>query len=346
MNHYAFACALCLTMSAAFCADLELNGQSTQTIPLQSHTQKTISLLNIKLSSHAQQALTQRAQDITLNAPLPQAPSSRTLPSMVSLGMQQIPVLDQGQHGTCVTFAVSAALDAAIGQEDYISQLCALQLGRYLSAQGYQPSGWEGSWAQTVLAQFNTFGMVNTTQQKTHGCGGMTLYPSSRPSSSEMSIEEYRQYSEPLHPLVTWSVLLDQYQVFADKTDMHQVLTQVKTALYNQHRVTFGVLIPPVQAGIAGAVGWRRYWGDTWVLTPEVQHLLGRNQALPAHEMIITGYDDEAIAMDNHGQRHQGLLTLRNSWGYLAGEWGNYYMSYDYFKTLAIEAVEIIPSNH
>src|SRR3989338_2283243 len=54
---------------------------------------------------------------------------SSELPSKVKVGMQLTHVLDQGYHGSCVTFAVTAALDAALGAGDYISQLCNLELG-------------------------------------------------------------------------------------------------------------------------------------------------------------------------------------------------------------------------
>jgi C1A family cysteine protease len=57
--------------------------------------------------------------------------------------------------------------------------------------------------------------------------------------------------------------------------------------------------------------------------------------------MIITGYDDEAIAIDKLGHQHKGLFTLRNSWGSSVADKGNFYMSYDYFKTLAMEAYKI-----
>ena len=38
-------------------------------------------------------------------------------------------------------------------------------------------------------------------------------------------------------------------------------------------------------------------------------------KARAAHAIIIAGYDNEAVAVDNKGQKHKGLLTLRNSWG-------------------------------
>ena len=57
--------------------------------------------------------------------------------------------------------------------------------------------------------------------------------------------------------------------------------------------------------------------------------------------MIIVGYDDDAVAVDQQGRKYQGLFTLRNSWGQSIGDKGNFYMSYDYFKTLADEVQRI-----
>ena len=62
---------------------------------------------------------------------------------------------------------------------------------------------------------------------------------------------------------------------------------------------------------------------------------------IAGHEMIITGYDDRAVAIDDHGRAHKGLLTLRNSWGALAGDKGDFYMSYDYFKAFVMEVQRI-----
>ena len=67
------------------------------------------------------------------------------LSSSIDLGMNNVPVLDQGSHGTCVTFATTAAVDAVLGKGDYVSQLCNLELGATLEQFGYYPSGWDGS---------------------------------------------------------------------------------------------------------------------------------------------------------------------------------------------------------
>jgi C1A family cysteine protease len=63
---------------------------------------------------------------------------------------------------------------------------------------------------------------------------------------------------------------------------------------------------------------------------------------LGGHELVVTGYDDKAVAYDQEGRKHQGLLILRNSWSDEVGDHGEYYMSYDYFKMYVMEVQEII----
>jgi hypothetical protein len=86
------------------------------------------------------------------------------LPAKVFIGMNGVPVLDQGKYGTCVTFAITAAIDAILGKGDYISQLCNLKLGEYFSSKAIMlGSGWWGASGETVLSQLNAFGFINKT---------------------------------------------------------------------------------------------------------------------------------------------------------------------------------------
>lgn len=61
--------------------------------------------------------------------------------------------------------------------------------------------------------------------------------------------------------------------------------------------------------------------------------------------MVIDGYDDNACATyqtkDGTQKQQCGLLRLRNSLGSQAGDAGDYYMTYDYFKAMIIEAFVI-----
>ena len=111
-----------------------------------------------------------------------------------------MPVLNQGMHGSCVTFATTAAIDASIGDGDYVSQLCSLQLGNYLERYGYGVSGWDGSWARFVLSQIESFGFVSKEYEASTGCGGLTEYPTYDEDTpgTYTSLEEYSQASEAL----------------------------------------------------------------------------------------------------------------------------------------------------
>jgi C1A family cysteine protease len=228
-----------------------------------------------------------------------------------------------------------------MSKNDYISQLCSLQLGSYLEKHGYGISGWDGSYAISVINQIEQFGVVNKKKQKSVGCGGLTQYPtnSSHNPNSFMEPEQYRAISESVFgKVVNWS---DVFQ----KNDPVKTLDEVKQALNSGDRLVFAVLLPRTDLGLVGAVGKHNTWiyKDSWVLTPEI--LKGIDNVEAAHEMIITGYDDNAVAVDNKRLKHKGLLTLRNSWGSSVGDYGEFYMSYDYFKLLAYDVQRFSPSS-
>ena len=131
------------------------------------------------------------------------------------------------------------------------------------------------------------------------------------------------------------------YQTQEDRVDTNRTLADVKTALIVGDRVSFGVLFPAIDLGVVGAVGHHQTANDSWVLTPEIAREVYLKPLYTAHEMVITGYNDHAIAIDDHEQPHYGLLTLRNSWGDGIGNHGDFYMSYDYFRLLVIDAERI-----
>jgi hypothetical protein len=302
----------------------------------------TIKLMKLKLSDAAKKTLSNRTH-AAINNPAPL--TTPNLPSSVQLGMNDVPVLDQGPFGTCVTFAATAAIDAVLGQGDYISQLCHLQLGLSLEQNGYQPSGWEGSFGRQTLSRIDQFGIINKAQQLAHGCGGLTEYPALEQPGSEtaMPIEQFHQISEDvlLNGNFEWSTLLDVVDAFVDRVDTNKTLADVKTAISQGDRVTFAVLLLDFDLGLAGAVGSHHAAYDSWILTPQIARDLYLRPYFGGHEMVITGYDDDAIAVDEQGNEHKGLLTLRNSWSDTIGDKGDFYMSYDYFKVLVIEAQRI-----
>ncbi|GGI87144.1 C1 family peptidase [Legionella impletisoli] len=337
-----------------FAAEIDMIGELHQPLPqankerikrtLLLEPPREITLLQLALSDNAKETLKHRVEMASTSSnSMDIALANDT--QRVQLGMNNVPVLDQGSHGTCATFANTAAIDALLGQGDYISQLCHLQLGRHLANVAYSPSGWKGSFGPVVLSQLDKFGMITKSNQQRYGCGGETEYPRFKGEpASEMSLPEYHTLSERLDERVAWSSLIDVWQAILKETDTSTTLADVKRSIREGDRVTFGVLLVDIQLGLIGAVGKHQVVSDTWVLTPEIVNDIKSNQAFNnagGHEMIITGYDDGAIAVDNQGRRYQGLFTLRNSWGTNVGNQGDFYMTYDYFKVLLLEAQRI-----
>jgi hypothetical protein len=329
----------------SFAEEFQILGKITQPIVRQNSknllmgaSQSKVTLWRVHLSSNAKKQLNHRLR-------IARSDNGELTPhpiASVQLGMGKVPVLDQGAHGTCATFANTAAIDAALGKGDYISQVCKLMLGNYLENNGYTPSGWDGSLGRFVLNEMENYGVISKEKEEMFGCGGLTSYPIKDPRvpAEEMNLNEFHQLSEPLYNIM-WTSLLDVSQAFYEKIDTTHTLDSVKEALRNNNRVTFGILFPDVELGIAGAVGSYHVSNDTWVLSTRILRDLYLTEVEAGHEMIITGYDDDAIAIDDTGRSHKGLLTLRNSWGSAYGDKGDCYMTYDYFMALVVEAQEI-----
>lgn len=265
------------------------------------------------------------------------------LPRKVNLGMELTPVLNQGAHGSCVTFAVTAALDAALGAGDYISQLCNLELGSYLAINDkIGGSGWNGSYGIWVLQQISDYGIITQNYQKINGCAGVKDYPieDELNEGAPMSLHEFLEHSIPVSNLISWEPLLVEEGSFSPQTDMDNLINSTKETLAKGNRLNVGMLLD-VSQGHAGAVGTNKAANDTWMLTPEII-LNAMNDSIEAgHELVITGYDDDVVVTDANGYVNRGVFTLRNSWSKAAGDHGDYYVSYDYFKFLVLELTAI-----
>jgi hypothetical protein len=310
---------------------------------------KTVYVMNIPLTAKQKQRMLTYTKFTTTNNL-----HTSKLPVRIDLGMNGVPVLDQGQHGACVTFANTAAVDAVLKKGDYISQLCNLELGSSLEQQSYLPSGWMGSSGPYVLNQLLEFGIVSKETQKTQSCAGIKEYPQDDPynTGNPINLDEFHQLSEPLNnanSAVYWEPVLTPVQRLAwddakkDK-EAEKTLLKIKRALAKQThdtqvRLTFSVLLATSHCS-AGACGRYHATDDTWALTQAI--INDPNPSIGFHEMIITGYDDKAVAIDNEGTTHTGLLMLRNSWGTDVGDQGNFYMTYDYFKQFIFEIQKVI----
>lgn len=298
-------------------------------------------LQKVKLSQNAKKSIAKRAAQIKQHKYTANYALKDSYPEQLDLGMNGTPVLNQGMHGSCVTFANSGALNALFGQGDYVSELCSLALGVHLEENddtGEYPSGWDGSWGPIVLKQFFKYGVVSIPNQKQYSCGGMKDYPVwSTKTSNAMDPEEYAGIGESIDSQYDWTPILDLNSAFSSGVDGDELIDNVKVELNNGNRVTFGVLLD-VNYGSNGAVGSYKARNDTWMLTPEIEEDAENNDIQAGHEMIVIGYDDNAVVKSSRGVKNKGLFILRNSWGTFAGDHGNYYMTYDHFKLLTLEA--------
>src|SRR3990167_5804451 len=339
------AVSFCLSMNAyagdiKIVGKIDLNRPSNKQLGFKSNVD-TIALLKLNVSEKAKQSIKHRlhrkAKNVNLGA------NSSGIISKVDLGMESVPVLNQGRHGTCVTFAVTAGLDAVLKKGDYISQLCQLSLGRYLENHAYLDSGWGGTWSRSVLSQIDVFGIAAKGVEREHNCGGVSEYPMCGPDLTiEESIDDFRQISEKISVNnAAWSSILDIYQISSDNLNPEATLREVKKSLQAGDRVVFGSLLLNFDMGVVGAVGTHNVSNDTWILTPEIIQSIDDQTEFAGHAMLITGYDDNAIATDSLGRIYKGLLKIRNSWGDKIGDKGDFYMSYSYFKGLALEAQRI-----
>ena len=177
---------------------------------------------------------------------------------------------------------------------------------------------------------------------------GALIWPSSEvPVPKAMIGTEFRTLSENLNKKLYWTHLYSNDQLFDWQTNPNQmddVLLQVKQHLVKGNRLAFGTFLiipstPMTTTCRTGACATHQQANDTWALTPELEVA---PYEVGGHELVIIGYDDTAVAYDQSGNKHTGLLTLRNSWGENVGDNGNYYMSYDFFKKYANEVQAII----
>jgi|LauGreDrversion4_2_1035121.scaffolds.fasta_scaffold289150_1 C1A family cysteine protease len=264
------------------------------------------------------------------------------LPARFELGMGNVPVLNQGRNGSCVTFAEIAVIDTFKAQGDYYSELCLLNLGSYLQSQGFGVSGWNGIDFKSNFHRITEFGLVPKKVQKDKGCAGDKNYPmNGNYKINTMSLEEYHEKSEPIFNRILVDVK-NFYRVssniFSD-TAMDTILKRTKKHIAMGKRVLIGMYMP-ANSTLSLDANYKKEH-DTWVLTEKLKNqILNDNNfwdQIVGHAMVITGYDDEVIVTDKQGACHYGVFKLRNSWGKYAGDHGDYYVTYDYFKTFVGE---------
>lgn len=225
-------------------------------------------------------------------------------PSAKDIGMENVPVLDQGSYGTCVTFASTAALDAKFKIGDYIDQQCSLALDLTLGK-----NYWHGAWtANDVILPLKKYGIVGK-----NSCFNVR-YPN---PNQKVDLEAYQKLS---------------YKYFADDIITENTkgnLTAVKEAINAGKRVLIGFLYnSDFSSTMIDKNGEQpqKNRGGLWAC---YQPNDTRNRCVrtnSGHEVIIIGYDDK-----------QQLLKIRNSWSSTVGDNGDYYMTYNFFNAMTLD---------
>lgn len=328
-----FSLSSSLAMAAPFTIDGQIKVKVTpNTQGVQAQKPLEFSLPKVRISKDAKEYLISNLKNFPRKN-LNLHSFATELPQKVDLGMEGTPVLNQGMHGSCVTFANTAAIDALLGAGDYVSQLCSLELGSWLAINDkIEYSGWNGSWGPIVLEQLMDYGVISKNHQKLHGCAGVQSYPT-RDETNEgtpMSADDYGKYSLPISRLVDWSPMLYAADAFSSKMSPEMMVWLAKEQLAKGNRLTIGMFLD-VNVGHAGAAGSYRAPNDTWMITPQIIIDAVYGDIYAGHELVVTGYDDNAIVMDEDGNVNQGVFKLRNSWSSLAGDNGDYYVSYEHF---------------
>lgn len=241
----------------------------------------------------------------------------------VDLGMNKVPVLDQGAFGTCVTFSTTAALDSLITKKDstiteddydFIDQQCTLELNK-----GLGNNYWHGANNATeIVIPLKQNGII-----KKDNCFGIT-YPNARATitKSKYKTRSITKYNDKIN-----------YK-FYDTAN----LDSIKKALFAGHRVLIGFGLSNIDGNKISVNGFdlivnknEPTTGGLWACKqPGDNTNYCPSDASAGHEVIVIGYDD-----------NQQLLKIRNSWGTDPGENGDYYMTYTFFKAMAADMTEV-----
>jgi hypothetical protein len=332
---------LCFVQSVFAENDIQIDGNIQVATEVKNHPY--LQLMKLKISDHGQRALYHRLKQTRRNDKKMLQFSQNLIPSQHELGMNNVPVLDQGYHSSCATFAVTAAIDATINKGDYISQLCLLSLSEHLSKHAQFYSAWHGAQIKDIFSLISIFGVVNKSQEAQYGCAGFKTYPLLPTAETpEISIDDFHQLSESIDDLSQYAIsnFVNPTELEDNSSSIQQILMNTKEAIYHGNRLVIGLIM--IADEHVGAYGKHHLNNDTWVLSQSVQDKFNsENTEIGGHAMVITGYDDNAEVIDDAGKIHHGVFTLRNSWGSKAGDQGNYYVSYDYFEALVIDLTKI-----
>jgi C1A family cysteine protease len=335
---------------------LAIKPTSTHLISLPG-SQRTVAVSPVKLSSPLIEM--QRIRSLHLGK-LATRSVAGNLPSEVDLGMNGVPVLFQGDYPTCVTFAVTVALDAALNKGDYISQLCLLQLSNTVAANSFWHNLWDGSSNTILLNYISHYGIMTTSDQQKGYCNNVKIFPTTfdkKYMKHKLSVSAYHAHSEDIYRnyRIEPQALFQFAHTYSIDGGSDWILTlgnnsdgwitpeesfaAMRKSLAEGNRVVLEFLFK----GNLGRGGMVNVDNDTWFASNELRSAFGSQQYSGeandwyTHDVVIYGYNDEVTVQNAAGETQTGVFYLRNSWGEEKLE----YMSYDFFKLMSIEGISI-----
>ena len=306
-----------------------LNGSHPATIPLKQNSLnnnstfnfesmvgiKTIQLMSItptaKMIEKNKLALAKMAADggeidysngIT---PFSQSPGS------VDLGMENVPVLDQGQYGTCVTFSTTAALDARLKKGDFIDQQCTLALNK-----GLGNDYWNGADNATqILDPLKQYGIIS----KGNCFGDQYADPDQTVDTKTYQTKSTKKYSSQIN-----------YTYYGTA-----VLADLKAGLKAGHRFAIGTALAdtgdPISVnGFDMLISGNQTNGGLWACQQPSSDTNYCGAQNAGHEIVVIGYDDK-----------QQLLKIRNSWSDQVGDQGDFYMTYTFYNAMVSDQTKL-----
>jgi hypothetical protein len=255
--------------------------------------------------------------------------------------------------------------------ESRISPTCFIQLSRSLDN---KIAWWDDGVAVNALLYLTHYGVWTLKDQKNiknssgePACSGLATYPfiegesnyfnapeimdfdehiqkvktqqqRDGGNSKPMAIDVYQKHSHQIISPDDWRVIISNIEQNPDNA-----LHNIKNALYHKNRVIFGLLVDPFLSDRGknlGALGnYKGLKKDTWLITPQIKQDLEKKAYFASHSLIVIGYEDNACI-----NNQCGLLRVRNSIGSEMGYHGDYFISYAYFKLLAMgKAIAIGP---
>lgn len=237
--------------------------------------------------------------------------SFHTSKTAKDLDMNDVPVLDQGQHGTCVTFASTVVLDALLEKGDFIDQQCSLAHNLFLGK-----NYWDGAnYASQIIEPLQKYGVVEK-----NNC--TETYPAPK---LKIKTDDYKN-------LVNADVTVENVAF----THYNSVtIDHVRKAIDAGRRLTLGFQLKAnsdtvsVQ-GFDVTIDGKKRKGGLWACKQPSSTKNYCGFSISGHEVVIVGYDDE-----------QKLLKIRNSWSAKSGENGDFYMTYEFFDAMSIDATEV-----